>query len=92
MDAVTAFDDGCAERDDVDLLARAAELGRIVFTQDEDFLVLAREWQTQRTTFHGVVYGHQLDLTIGATIRDLELICHAMSEMEIRNRVVYLPF
>lgn len=30
---------------DVDLLQRAHTLGRLLFTQDDDFLIIAQEWQ-----------------------------------------------
>lgn len=92
IDVAIARDDGYADREDSDLLARATELGRIVFTQDDDFLVIARQWQIAGKPFAGVVFGHQLDVTIGAAVRDLELICRVMSNDEIQNQVVYLPF
>jgi hypothetical protein len=41
IDVLTVAEDGKAEWDDDQLLERALELGRIVFTQDRDFLVLA---------------------------------------------------
>jgi hypothetical protein len=92
IDVAIARDDGYAEREDAELLARATELGRIVFTQDDDFLVIARQWQTTGNPFAGVVYGHQLDVTVGSAVRDLELICHVMTNDEIQNQIIYLPF
>lgn len=91
-DVVTVWEDGYAEREDSDLLTRATELERVVFTQDDDFLGLARQWQIAGRPFVGVVDCHQLDTTIGAAVRDLELICHAMTVVEVRNKVIYLPF
>jgi len=41
--------------------------------------------------FFGVIFGHQLRVTIGACIRDLELIAEACDESDLANEVVYLP-
>ena len=38
VDVLTAQEDGAATMDDPDLLDRAGELGRVIFTQDQDFL------------------------------------------------------
>ncbi len=91
VDVLTAFDDELAEADDDVILARAKELRRVVFTRDRDFLAIGRAWQSSSTEFHGIVYAHQLQVTIGQAIRDLDLICHLLSEGEIRNQIFYLP-
>ena len=41
LDVVTAFEDGASEMNDSELLNRASELGRVLFTQDDDLLVEA---------------------------------------------------
>ena len=41
LDVVTAFEDGASEMNDSELLNRAHELGRVLFTQDDDLLVEA---------------------------------------------------
>ncbi len=74
------------------LLERATELGRVPFTQDADLLVLAKEWQESEHEFAGIFYGHQLRLTIGQAVRDLELAAEILESDEIRNRVEYLQF
>jgi predicted nuclease of predicted toxin-antitoxin system len=38
IDVLIAQEDGAAELDDAQLLDRATSLGRVVFTQDRDFL------------------------------------------------------
>ncbi|MBM4012203.1 MAG: hypothetical protein FJ286_12620 [Planctomycetes bacterium] len=58
IDVLTTEADGTADRDDEFLLQRATELGRVVFTQDRDFLVLAADWQQARREFPGMVYAH----------------------------------
>jgi hypothetical protein len=41
--------------------------------------------------FAGVIYVHQLKLTIGQTIAELELIARAGNPGDFRNRIEYLP-
>ncbi len=38
IDVVTAFEDGASEMNDSELLNRASELGRALFTQDDDLM------------------------------------------------------
>jgi hypothetical protein len=91
VDVLTADEDGKADWEDVLLLQRATELGRVIFTQDSDFLVLAAAWQIGRRDFAGLVYAHQLRVTIGGAIQDLVLIASLMRLEEMRNRVEFLP-
>ena len=88
---LTVAEDGRADWDDDRLLERALELGRVVFSQDCDFLVLATRWQQARREFAGMVYGHQLRVTVGGAVRDLALIASVMTQAEMRNRVEFLP-
>lgn len=60
LDVVTAQEDGRSGEDDPALLDRATELGRTLFTRDDDFLVEAHRRQREGIEFFGVVYGHQL--------------------------------
>jgi predicted nuclease of predicted toxin-antitoxin system len=91
IDVITAQDDGRGEDDDDQLLARATELGRAIFTQDEDFLTIAATWQEQSLEFAGVVYAHQLRVGIGKCVEDLELIAKCYEPVDLLNRVEYLP-
>jgi hypothetical protein len=91
VNVLTVAEDGRADWDDDRLLERALELGRVVFTQDCDFLVLAARWQQARREFAGMVYGHQLRVTVGGAVRDLALIASVMTQAEMRNRVEFLP-
>jgi hypothetical protein len=54
-------------------------------------LVLAAAWQTGRRDFAGLVYAHQLRVTIGGAIQDLVLIATLMRLEAMRNRVEFLP-
>jgi predicted nuclease of predicted toxin-antitoxin system len=91
ISVITAAEDGRSDWPDDEILARATHLGRLVFTQDADFLVIANEWATVGRPHAGIVYGHQLQITIGQAIRDLELIARIMEGHEMANRVEFLP-
>jgi predicted nuclease of predicted toxin-antitoxin system len=91
VDVLTAQEDGAREFDDPDLLDRATALGRVLFTQDDDLLREAKRRQRTGETFAGVIYAHQLNLTIGQCIAGLELIAQASEPAEWINRTEYLP-
>ena len=92
VDVLTSEDDNAATLDDDLLLDRAASLGRILFTQDEDFLAIAQQRQTTQHDFAGLAYAHQLSISIGQAIHDLELLANAYESDDMRNRVEYLPY
>jgi len=91
VDVLTAQEDGAGELDDARLLNRATELGRVLFTQDDDLLREAARLQQSGETFAGLVYGHQLNVTVGQCVDDLELIAQASEPAEWTNRLTYLP-
>jgi predicted nuclease of predicted toxin-antitoxin system len=91
FDILTALEDGHAEASDAEMLARATDLGRIVFTQDDDFLSIADNWQRAGRHFAGVIYAHQLRATVGQIVADLQLILEAATPDEMRNSVLFLP-
>ena len=45
IDVLTSQDDGTREADDDVLLQRATDLGRLLFSQDQDLLRIASQWQ-----------------------------------------------
>jgi hypothetical protein len=91
VDVITAYEDGTSEAEDEDLLNRASELNRVLFTQDDDLLAEAAFRQQNGIPFYGVVYGHQLRVTIGTCIHDLEIIAIAGEPEDVNNRVYFLP-
>lgn len=92
VDVVTAFEDGAASWDDEKLLARTTQLGRVLFSQDEDLLAVTHNWLKTGKDFSGLVYAHQQQTTIGQAIRDLELIAKALEPEDMRNRIEFIPF
>jgi predicted nuclease of predicted toxin-antitoxin system len=91
VDVMTAQMDGASRLADKALLDRAGELGRSVFTRDEDFLAEANERQRRHVSFAGVIYAHQLRVTIGQCVADLELITKCCEPAELTNTVLHLP-
>ena len=88
---LTAQEDGCAEHDDDQLLDRATELGYVLFSQDEDLLVIAHHRQAHDIAFGGIIYGHQQNVTIGQCVRDIELIAKVCEPEDMANTVQYIP-
>jgi len=74
VDVLTAQDDGAGRLDDAALLDRAGSLGRVLFTRDSDLLMEASRRLRDGQPLVGLVYAHQLHVTIGQCVRDLELI------------------
>jgi hypothetical protein len=91
IDVLTAYEDGAAAWEDEALLQRAIALGRVLFTQDEDLLALAHRRQSEQRTFPGVIYAHQLHVSVGRCVTDLELISKAVSADEMAGHVEFLP-
>ena len=91
VDVLTAYEDGMSEADDPALLDRASELGRVLFTHDDDLLVEATRRQRGGRVFGGVVFVHQLHLSIGACVRDLELIAKVGESGDLADRILFLP-
>lgn len=91
VDVLTAQEDGSAKLEDAPLLDRATSLGRVLFSQDEDLLREATYRQRTDIPFAGVIYAHQLRITIGQAIDDLELIAKVAEPSNLENRVEFLP-
>ncbi len=62
---MTAQEDHAGESPDDKLLDCATELGRVLFSRDSDLLVEAQARQKGGRSFAGVIYAHQLRVTIG---------------------------
>lgn len=91
IDVLTVQEDGRTGIPDNLVLERAIELQRILFTQDDDFLVEVQKRQQLGLTFSGVIYAHQLAISIGKCINDLELIAKVLTLEELAGTVQYLP-
>jgi hypothetical protein len=92
VDVLTAVEDRAEELPEDKPLERADELRRLTFTQDIRFKALAEQWQHQGRHFCGLLFGHQLQGTIGQYVKDPELVARASELDEWRDVVGHLPF
>ena len=76
----------------VELLDRAAQLHRVLFTRDSDLLAEATRRQQEGIPFSGVIYAHQLRVSIGKCIEDLELIAKTGEPQDLADHYIFLPF
>ena len=56
IDVLTVQEDGRVGIPDPQVLERATQLQRVLFTRDDDLLLFARDRQQQGTLFYGVIY------------------------------------
>lgn len=91
VDVMTVYEDSTSELDDPTLLDRAGELERVLFTRDDDLLAEAIRRQREGIPFRGVIYAHQLRVSIGTCIQDLEIITKAGEPEDLINGVTFLP-
>jgi hypothetical protein len=91
VDVLTSQEDGTRTLSDSDLLDRAADLERLLFTHDDDLLREAAMRHRSGRAFGGVVYSHQLNATVRECIDDLDLIAKATSFEEWSDRIEFLP-
>lgn len=92
VDVLTVQEDGRGRREDPEILDRAGELSRVLFTQDDDLLIEATRRQRAGERFGGVIYAHQLNITDGECIDQLELIAKSSDVEEWTNMTFFLPF
>jgi Domain of unknown function (DUF5615) len=90
-DVITAYEDGTSEIDDAEILDRAGELGRVLFTRDDDLLAEATRRQREGIPFYGIVFAHQLRVSIGRCVEDLDFIAKVADPVDLMDQVVFLP-
>jgi len=86
IDVTMTAELGLSGATDRDHLALARNQGRVIFTQDEDFLALHAEGVEHA----GIAYCHQEARSLGKIIRGLSLIWDVFEPEEMRNRVEWL--
>mgnify|MGYP005864184487 CR=1 FL=1 len=90
FDILTAQDDGAARLPDPDLLDRVTDLGRMLFTQDGDFLAEFARRQRVGLPHASIIYAHQFE-PIGRCVRDLVIILEAVTPEENNNHLLRVP-
>ena len=91
IDVITAQQDDRTGVSDTDLLDRATELGRVLVTNDEDFLVETARRQRLGIHFAGVAYAPLIRMTVSQCVASLELISVVADPADQVNRLEYLP-
>jgi hypothetical protein len=91
VDVLTAQEDGSAELNDAALLRRATELGRTLVSQDYDLLREAGQFHASGVPFAGLIYAHQLRITVGQFVQDLELIARVLTVEQLQGQIQFLP-
>lgn len=91
VDVITVQEDNCTSWADPKILEGATELNRVLFSRDNDLLVIAHELQEQGVYFSGVIYSHPQASSIGDCVRDLELIAKACDVEDCQSQVQFLP-
>lgn len=91
VDVLTVQEDERAGMLDPQVMARATELRRVLFSRDDDLLALAHQRQRENIAFPGVVYSHPQGIGIGDCVRELEIIAKASTLEDTLNQVQYLP-
>src|SRR5947207_3034387 len=86
IDVTTAADAGLLGAADEAHLAFAVPQGRVVFTNDEDYLAL----HDQGREHAGIVYCHQQSRSIGDIIRALMLLWEILDPEDMKNRVEFI--
>jgi hypothetical protein len=77
--------------DDLALLRRATSMDRVLITQDADLLREGHLLQETGERFGGIVYGHQMRVSIGDLVMDLALIADTTTTEAWSCRIVFLP-
>jgi predicted nuclease of predicted toxin-antitoxin system len=91
VDVLTAQEDGSRRLLDADLLDRATDLGRVLFSQDKDLLREGARRQREGEPFSGVICAHQQEVSIGQCVHDLEVMALAGEPEDLARQVEYLP-
>jgi hypothetical protein len=92
IDVITTEQDGRKSLEDESLFERATALGRVMVTNDDDFLRIAAAWMAEGRHFAGLVYIKSQRVPFGKLIDDLLLIASVYSAEEMTDRIEHLPY
>lgn len=85
VDVLTAQEAGMLQGEDIHHLAFASGQGRVIFTQDADFLRLHAAGRTHA----GIVYAPQQS-GVGSLVRNLVLVHDVLSAEEMTDHVEFI--
>ena len=86
IDVLSVHEAGLTGDSDANHLARATALQRVLVTADTDFLIMA----ANGVSHAGIVFGSQIDHSVGDWVRALELICVAYEADVMVGHVEYI--
>ena len=86
VDVTTTTDAGLLGAGDLEQIAFGVAEQRVVFSEDDDFLVLASEGVEHA----GLAYCHQNTRSVGQIVRALELIWEVYEPTEMANRIEFI--
>lgn len=86
LDAISVQEIGLSSEEDIKILDKARNDGRIIYTQDADFLRLHQTGHNHG----GIIYHHPLAYSIGETIRKVMLLCEITLPEEIKGTIRFL--
>ena len=86
IDAVSVQEIGLRSADDKLILATALELGRVVYTSDDDYLRL----DASGVPHAGILFHHALKYSIGEAVETVALACKVMDMDEMMSNLEYL--
>jgi predicted nuclease of predicted toxin-antitoxin system len=91
-DVLTAAEAGRLSLPDDEQLRFATAEGRVMVTQDDDYLTLAGVFFATGEEFEGIAYSHpdKYQHNVSGLIRALLLVNGAMTAAELRNDIIYL--
>ena len=92
LDVITAQEDNYNRAPDPDVMDRALELKRVVFSQDEDFVFEGERRQREGIPFYGVIYADQNKVSIGRCIEDIQILAELEALENLVDNVKRLPF
>lgn len=70
---------------------RATALNHVLFTFDDDLLVVAANRQKANISFSGIIYASPLRVSIGTCIQNLDVIAKAGEPEDLANKIEFLP-
>ncbi len=91
INCLTVQEDGREGLDDDSVMNRATLLDRVLVSCDRHMLTHAAIRLREGIDFSGLVYGHELRVSVGKAVLDLEFIAMACDFSELRNTVLRLP-
>ena len=91
VDVLTSQQDNTTEIPDDQLLDRAMQVGRVLFSRDQDLLAEAAQRLRSGRPFATIIFARQLDVSIGQCVTDLEIIANCGAPGERTGQIIYLP-